>query len=203
MRFSQREMCVAIPLFFAVACEEGIAPETPLTFSFERGMDGWTAAAADTGDLGGAHARWVIERTTELAYDGQHALKFHMANNTDAAKIWIARPFSVTSGRSYDVDVSYAFGTRDWGDANLFVLLTGAFRVPPADGPSLLAGTTRDHTGNGAGSDVGFRWLRKHVEVSVPQNGSAVIYVVVGIWGTWEGSRTYYLDDLTVQLTLQ
>ena len=27
---------------------------------------------------------------------------------------------------------------------------------------------------------------------------SGALYVSIGIWGTWETSRTYYLDDVTV-----
>jgi hypothetical protein len=28
-----------------------------------------------------------------------------------------------------------------------------------------------------------------------------MLFVVVGIWGTWETPRTYYVDDLSVQFT--
>ena len=197
-----RFLSLAFVLPVALGCAESLRPpRTPYSFSFEQGMDDWTTAAADTGAPGGAYAPWSIERSAELAYDGQYALKFHMDNYTDAAKIWIVRPFAVTPGRSYDIAISYAFGTRDFGQANLFVLLAGVFRTPPRDGPSLLAGTVQDHTGNGSDSDVGYRWLRKSVSPSISADGSGRVYVVLGVWGTWETPRTYYVDDVLVQIT--
>ncbi len=184
------------------ACAGGVsAPEVSATFSFEQGMDGWTAVAADTGAPPGAYAPWSIVPATDFAYDGEQALRLFMANHTDAAKIWIVRSFAVAPGRTYQVDVSYAFGSSDFGELNRFDLLTGSFRSPPTDGPTLLAGTVHDHTGNGSHTDVGYRWLRKHVRTALPAAASGAFYVVVGIWGTTEFSRTYYLDDLTVQVS--
>jgi len=193
--------CVVL-LGFACACTTGVsAPEVSATFSFEQGMDGWAAVAADTGAPPGAYAPWSIVPATDFAYDGEQALRLFMANHTDAAKIWIVRSFAVAPGRMYDVDVSYAFGSSDFGTLNLFDLRTGSFLSPPADGPALLAGTLHDYTGNGSDSDIGYRWLRKHVRTALRADASGLIYVVVGIWGTTEFSRTYYLDDLTVQVT--
>ena len=164
-------------------------------------MQGWSATAADTGRPGEAYAPWSIERSADHASDGQQALKLQMVNHTDAAKIWIVRPFAAQAGQQYDLDVSFAFATADFGSTNLFALLTGAFPTPPHDGPSLLAGTTHDATGNGADSDVGYQWLRKAIHTSARANSNGQLFVVVGIWGTWEGPRTYYLDDLSVELT--
>ena len=184
---------------WALGCGNAVGPrQTLLTFSFEQGMEGWSAAAADTGP---PHAPWSIERSGDLAYAGQEAVKFYVANYTDAAKIWMVRPFSGLPGRSYDIEVSYAFATADYGSINHFVLLTGIFETPPTDGPSLTAGTVQEDTGNGAHSNVGYRWLRKNARASVQAPANGMLFVVVGIWGTWEGGKTYYLDDVAVQLT--
>jgi hypothetical protein len=181
----------------ALGCGAPLGPETRLTFSFEQGMEGWTVMAADTAAI----APWSVQRSTDVAYDGQYALKFYLANYNDATKIWIVRPFPVTPGRAYGVEVSYAFASRDWTDANLFVLLTGAFTSPPGDGPALVAGTSQEPTGNGAGRDVGYQWQRKYFRTSARGDPSGALYVVVGVWGTWETPRTYYVDDVTVHLT--
>jgi len=195
-----RILGIAFGLLWVGGCGEAVAPpETHSTFSFEQGLDGW-APDADACEVppGILCAPWTIERTADLAYEGQHALKFYMDNVIDGAVIWIVRPFPVTPGRSYEVDVSYAFATRDWGEVNLFVLFTGVFRAPPTD---LHVGTVQEPTGNGASSDVGYRWLRKRFHAAVSGDASGVLYVVVGVWGTWETPRTYFVDDLTVQLT--
>jgi hypothetical protein len=197
-----RGIGVLLLFLCAEACGDGLGPpETSARFSFEQDMDGWTPVAADTGTPGGAYAPWSIAPTADLAFEGPHALKFYVANFTDAAKIWIVRPFLVTPGRLYQVDISFAFATADWGDANLFTLLTGPFLTPPTDGLTLVAGTTRQYTGNGANHDVGYQWLRRTFRASARADASGVVFVVVGIWGTWETSRTYYVDDLSVEFT--
>jgi hypothetical protein len=196
----KRVIGVLLLFLCAEACGNGLGPpETSPRFSFEQDMDGWTPAAADTGDLRGAHAPWSIERTADTAFEGTHALRLYMANHTDAAKIWIVRSFAATPGRSYQVDISFAFATADWGDANLFTVLAGSFLTPPSDGPTLVAGTRHQSTGNGANHDVGYQWLRRSFRVSTQADASGVLSVVVGIWGTWETARTYYVDDLSVQ----
>lgn len=190
---------VAFGLLWFGGCGDAADPaETRLTFSFEQGLDGWTSDALACHPDGSLCAPWTIERTADLAYQGQHALKFYMDNVVDGAVVWIVRPFLVTPGRSYNVDVSYAFATKDWGEVNRFVLFTGVLRTPPTDP---LIGTVQDHTGNGANNDVGYRWLHKSFHAAVPGDVSGVVYVVVGIWGTWETPRTYFVDALTVQLT--
>jgi hypothetical protein len=42
----------------------------------------YTRATADSGVPGGAYAPWSILPSTELAYEGHYALKFHMENYT-------------------------------------------------------------------------------------------------------------------------
>ena len=200
MRFV-RWLVAALLLPSAGACADNLAPEPQRPFGFEQGLEGWLPAAADTGTATGAHASWSIESSRELAYEGTRSLKLYLANNTDAAKIWVIRPFAVTPGRSYRFQISYQFASRDWGDANLFYLLGGVFATPPIDGPTLLAGTVREHTGNGASEDIGFRWLDKSLDASFVAGDTKVAYVVIGIWGTWEGARTYYVDRVAVAIS--
>jgi hypothetical protein len=170
--------------------------------SFEHGMDDWTTAAADIGNPSqGGYAPWSIDPSIDYASDGQWALKFHMENNTDAAKIWIVRPFTVTDGQAYRVEISYDFGTADYGPLNNFQLLIGVFSVPPADGPALIAGTTHADTGTGQNSDVEYVWLPKSFQITAPGNEKGLLYVVIGIWGTFEITRNYYLDNIVVQLS--
>lgn len=177
------------------------APGGQYTFSFEQGLEGWTPEAADTGSPGSAYAPWSIRPTTDLVCTGQQSLRLQVDNYTDAAKIWIVRAFAAEMGGTYAVDVSYAFGTADWGNANLWDLRTGATATAPVDGASFLAATVHDETGNGATNGGGYLWLRKSTHVSVRVGASGYIYVIIGIWGTWEAPRRYYLDDVAVTLT--
>lgn len=125
-----------------------------------------------------------------------------MNNMNDATKVWIHREFSVDPSRDYDVDLAYDFASADWGGANLFALLAGASPTPPTTGPEVLSvARTGQRTGNGAAFDVGYLWSRKEFGLQARSSAVGKLYVLVGVWGTWETSRTHYIDNVTVRLT--
>lgn len=194
-----------VALLFAVlsACSESTATDDPntvdLSYSFEQGLTDWQTGATDI-IVGGNPIPWHIQPSSAIAFDGSQSLEFHMANFTDAAKIWITRAVSLQPNKDYHVRVSYELATRDWGDANLFSLLTGAFPKPPATAADLEPAFIRFATGNGASSDVGYRWLHKEVESSVRTGADGKAHIVVGVWGTYEITRTYYIDAVRIHL---
>ncbi len=54
------------------------------------------------------------------------------------------------------------------------------------------------NTGNGATGDVGYRWLRKRYQFTAATAADGRLYVIIGVWGTYEISRTYFVDDVRV-----
>jgi hypothetical protein len=186
-----------------VGCSDSAAgpPETlpgDYHYSFESGLEGWTASATDT-VLGGGGIPWWIRPVTSHSFEGSRSLEFYLGNYNDAGKIWIVRPITVSPNSPYRVTISYAFGTADWGQANLFSLLTGVTLVEPRTSGD-LANTLQGDTGNGASNDVGYLWIDKRLELDVTSSADGRLYVVVGVWGTWEGPRTYYVDALQLQV---
>lgn len=167
------------------------------SFSFENDLEGWSANGTD---LNNPPIVWSVGRSEELSREGVASVRLHLNNLNDAGKIWIERPFTVAPNRSYEVEVRYAFATRDYGDVNLFTLITGVLPRRPR---------TRDDlnyvgdTGNGASGDVGFVWQEKSYRFTATSNAGGALYVSIGVWGTWEGPRTYYLDRVRVTLTEQ
>jgi hypothetical protein len=189
--------------FILSSCGGATEPQIPiveLQSSFEAGLEGWTVDATDI-IVGGAEIPWWVRPGTALAFEGSSALEFYMANYTDAAKIWIVRPIAVPANLPYRVTISYSFGTKDYGDLNLFSLVSGAASANPR---SLASDPSRsfvhEATSNGAPNDVGYRWIQKQTEVNVVSNAEGYLYVVVGVWGNWETERTYYVDALHVQV---
>lgn len=181
------------------ACRESaVAPQpiVELRTSFESGLDAeWTVGATDTLVVE-AGIPWWVRPSTTMAADGRGSLEFFMANYTDAAKIWIARPVTVPPGRAYRVTIRYMLGTADDGDVNRFALLTGVTTAEPRTAADLEPAFRRDETWNGG--SVGYRWVEKQFESDVTADATGRLYVVVGAWGTWETSRTYYMDALHV-----
>jgi hypothetical protein len=165
--------------------------------SFEEGMEGWEARGMDL-ELADSTIDWSITRSQENVKNGSSSLRFYLENWNDMGKIWIERSFAVKPNTRYMVKVSYAFASADWGDANLFRIITGVLKEPPKSRDELVY---QGDTGNGAKSEVGYLWLEKDYSFSVESDATGKLYVVVGVWGVWETPRTYYLDDLKVAFT--
>ncbi len=91
-----------------------------------------------------------------------------------------------------------SFGTSDFGEVNLFTIITGASPRRPATLSDL---TFQGTTGNGAATNVGLRWLRKSYTLHATTGADGVLYLTVGVWGTDETTRTYYVDALHVTFT--
>jgi hypothetical protein len=104
----------------------------------------------------------------------------------------------VDTSADYHVRVSYQLASRDFGDVNLWTIITGALSHPAASVGDL---TPQGDTANGYGSDVGPMWMHKSYEFDVQSSEAGKIYVQIGIWGTSEFPRTYYLDAAYVVFT--
>jgi hypothetical protein len=167
--------------------------------SFESDMDGWTVKATDL-RIGDGEIAWSISRSQDLARDGQTSLKLFMFNINDSGKIWIEKPFAVDPNRMYQVTVQYAFSTRDYGQGNLFTIITGALKKPAGGGNDLVP-AMKDETGNGSETNVGYQWLDKTYDFAVMTGPEGVLNIVIGVWGTYEAPRTYYVDSVSVTLT--
>jgi hypothetical protein len=166
-------------------------------FSFENGLEGWVPKATDLND---PPIFWAIEPSQDRASEGSQSLKFELSNLNDAGKIWIERAFPVRPNQRHRVNVQFSFATADWGDLNHFTIIAGV-RTQPAETRADL--TYQDHTGNGEQTDVGYKWLKKSYDFNVVSGANGALFVDVGVWGTWETYRAYYVDSLWITITEQ
>lgn len=166
--------------------------------SFEVDMEGWVADGTDL-EHGNGTLEWSIARSQENAKDGSTSLRFHLNNLNDAGKIWIERAFDVKPNHTYQVAVEYAFASADFGDFNLWRIITGVLQESPETRDDLTP-TYQDETGNGMSSASGHVWLDKRYEFTAQSGSDGTLWVVIGVWGTWETARTYYLDGVLVTL---
>ena len=170
----------------------GIPPSGTLTFSFEDDLEGWVANGTD---LDNPPVEWSIERSRDIASDGKTAVRLYLNNMNDAGKIWVERRFYGEPNRVYQVHVEYDFASADWGDMNLWTIITGV--MPEPSKTELLF---QGDTGNNATPEEGFVWLRKSYDFSVESGPDGSAYVMIGVWGNWETARTYYVDNVAVSL---
>jgi hypothetical protein len=178
-----------------VTCAFSLPESSNYFFSFEQSTRGWEAKGTD---LGEPPIEWSIEPTDEMAKSGDISLKFILANLNDAGKIWIERPFSLKPNSPYWVNVRYAFASADWGNVNLFTIITGVVQEPPETPDGLVY---QGSTGNGSETDVGYVWLKKDYNFIVQSGTDGILYVVIGVWGTWETTRMYYFDNVRITFT--
>jgi hypothetical protein len=118
-------------------------------------------------------------------------------NLNDAGKIWVEREFdSLEPNTTYEVTVSFAFATEDFGTINLWRIIAGVTTDAPEDADDL---EFQGETGNGEDEDVGYQWLDKTYTFTAETDAAGELWVSVGIWGTFEVVRTYFVDDLQVR----
>ncbi len=169
-----------------------IVPKFDDRFSFETDadMEEWDARGLDLDD---PPITWEIARSTEQATEGAHAVRFRLDNLNDQGKIWIERRYEVAPDQESGVTITFDLVTPDFGTVHLWRRLAGAAPDAPMTAADLISSLD---TGNGEPSDVGFQTVEKTVTVLTKSDEDGEMFVYVGIWGTSEFSRTYYVDDL-------
>jgi hypothetical protein len=166
-----------------------------LTFPFDDDLQGWEPVAIDTLD---PPIEWRVEHTDQEGYEGDGAVELFLNNINDAGKVWIEGAVELVPGINYDVDISYKLGTSDWGDVNLFTIITGVNQVPPRDAGELFF---QGDTGHDQGQGAGLVWLDKAYQFEITPPTSGLVYVSIGVWGTFESPRTYYIDEVLIRFT--
>lgn len=162
-------------------------------YSFENDMQGWKKNGTD---LDNPPINWSINRSNEMSTNGYYSVRFYLENYNDAGKIWIEKTFDVEPNSIYEVKISYKFATADFGDVNLFNIINTVL------GDSFDGRDNLNYEGDtGHHSDArDFVWLDKEYDYVVETDENAQIYINIGVWGSWETTRTYYLDELNISL---
>jgi len=75
--------------------------------------------------------------------------------------------------------------------------------VSPETGAEVIKGITEGDFPEGTynGGMDGYVWLEKSIQKEITAGADGNLYIILGIWGTWEGPRTYYFDNLILKLT--
>lgn len=166
-------------------------------FNFESGLGGWVA---DGTDLDDPPVDFVVEVSDELSVSGDQSVLLQLANFNDAGKIWIEQAFQMPINGVYDVAIEFDFASADFGNVNLWQIVAGAASQNPNDRSHLVV---QDETGNGSSTDVGFRWVEKRYTMTASTDSANLIHIHIGIWGTSEFTRSYFVDDVSLTFTKQ
>lgn len=161
-------------------------PEGSQFYSFENHMEGWTANATDVGP-----ADWSVSPSTDLWDDGITSLKIDLNNTNGKGKVWITRAFAVEPGNKYRISLDYSFGGR----FREYRIITGVFRTPPLTADDLSLAFQDDLPAELP------RWIHRSYEFTIKSKRSNTVYVVIGVMGTEQTHREYFIDSVCVTLT--
>lgn len=167
-------------------------------FTFESDAGDWVP---DGTDLEDPPVTWSVERSDELAERGNWAIRLSLDNLNDAGKVWMERAFELRPGTTYDVEVAFDFASADFGEIGLWTIISGVSETDPETVDDLVF---RDETGNGSSEDVGHLWgTRSYSLGPATADEDGLLWVALGVWGTFETSRTYFVDELELTFTLR
>jgi hypothetical protein len=171
-----------------------IVPEFEMSFSFEAGLGAWVPGGLD---LVGPPVVWSATSSAEEASDGDRSVRLHLDNLNGQAKIWILREFEVASHQGYDIDISFDLATAD-ASTDAWQIIAGAHTTPPESSAELSARDATAAAGAGGGE---LEWMNHQYAVQGQADEDGLLYILVGIWGTGPGARTYFIDDIRLVLT--
>ncbi|UCG60840.1 MAG: hypothetical protein JSV52_10975 [Candidatus Zixiibacteriota bacterium] len=198
-------LAVLISSLGSVGCSNSISPG-PETYriedSFENGISSWTAHSLDD-KVDTLPIDWHFVPSDEMASQGSRSAKLYMENLTDAAKIWLEQALEVTPNKTYSVVISFDLASADYGEVNLFELLANVLPRKPLTRDDVVSGVRNGDFPEGTynGGVEGYVWLPKSLTREITTNRDGQLYFILGIWGTWEGARTYYFDNLRITVT--
>lgn len=183
---------VAAALVLLVACDTDggitVYPEVEQTWGFEDGLSGWTAASANAG------ATWTVDVTGAASASGSRSLMIDLPGAGPSARVWVQRAFEVDTTRTYTVTVEFDLASTEAVDATSWNVLAGASANAPT-GADLAA---RGPTEGGSGSEP--TWVHRRYTFQAISGADGALWIGVGIGSTSAESRTYYLDDVRVEL---
>jgi hypothetical protein len=192
-------------LTLLAGCEKSTEPTDrliQLRESFEHGLSDWSIRSLDT-EVGTSTIDWHIVATDKMASVGSFSAEVYMDNLTDAAKIWLERSLDVEPKETYTAAISFDLASRDVGEVNTFQILANVLSASPETRAEVIKGFTDGDFPEGTynGGIDGYVWLEKSVQKEITAGADGKLYIILGIWGTWECPRTYYFDNLTLNLT--
>jgi len=170
--------------------------------SFESGLDGWVARAADAGP-------WAATRTRVYARDGDWSVQLSGSNTTDYTKLWLQRTLSVRPNTMYAVRLEYAFCCVSYesSEPNAFFYVADVRPqpAPSADPPFqfYLWSQVPDDSSAIAIPGSGAMWRYKRFRLASRSASDGRLYVSVGLRYAFESTFSYFLDSVRLTIAPQ
>ena len=169
--------------------------ESALTLieGFETGWGGFVTDHHLACEPGCGPLQWSLARSTARAQSGVYSLSGTINGEHDDGTIWIERTVPVPAGRSsVMVTIDFYLWSPSVSSVNNWpVLAYAGVADPEKEGDFTIIGQTNQVAG----------WKKYSLSRAVaPGWGSSSIWVALGFGATWETTRTYALDSVTISV---
>ncbi len=164
-------------------------------YSFENDLQGWAVHGTNVNP----GLPPPVTQSKEAAIDGATSLKFLVNRDDSFQFIWIEKVFEVAPNQVYDINIDYAFDTRDCC-SNPFYVFTGALKKTP-ETPENFSSIAQDYADNKEDTIVGYKWIDKQFSFTARSDEQGKFHVIIGIYGPFPVRRIYYVDRVHVKMT--
>lgn len=184
---------IALSLVATIGCDGEEFARRTFGFTFESSLEPWEI---DGTDLDQPPVTWSIERSMERSSAGEWAVQLQLDNVNDAGKIWIEMPVTnLAPFETYEISLAFDFGSSD-GPVNAWRIIAGVSPESPETADDLtFQGSTEVPSGPGD-----FSFVRKEFTFTSTANATGMIWFSIGVWGTSEFPRTFYIDNVDMAL---
>ncbi|MDP3093781.1 MAG: BsuPI-related putative proteinase inhibitor [bacterium] len=165
--------------------------QPPYFESFESGLGGWQTdhEIHCEQEIHPCLFEWSIERSTEQAQHGNYSLESFLNGINDDGTIWMEKTFPVPQNSTVTIDLSFQL----WSEAATPVTQWPVVAYIGTADPELESDfTIVGYTNTVAG------WQAYSHSRNINTGSSSRIWVAFGFGATWEVSRTYFMDSVTV-----
>lgn len=154
--------------------------------SFEQGWGEWSP------DDDGHAPEFIIERSSDQAYDGKYSVRIYIDGGWDEGTGWVERPIFLSPNFTYTMDMSFWLWSKDKSDVNQwYVVAYGGINDPETEGDFERIGRTDEIAG----------WKEYTYTTEVHPDTEGKLYAACGISCVYEVQRSYYIDLITLSFT--
>ncbi|MFB6104460.1 MAG: hypothetical protein ABEJ57_05160 [Halobacteriaceae archaeon] len=208
----RRQVLAALTTGSALAvagCLGNTSADTRFTDSFESGLGDWDTGADVPEDPNnpGQPVQWSITTDTAHAVGGGKSVKYVLDGRQDDGTIWIVRPVAISADTAYTAAVS----AQAWSHSESFNTLAHLVMSLGPDAPTAETSFPQPNT-NSTTDDTAIGGLREPLNRAdgweeyaftweTPQLDTDTLYLAVGISAVWETQLTYFVDDVSLDLS--
>ena len=169
---------------------------TQLTESFEAGWGMWKPDDDDAHDTPPRPETYtIVTLSSAQAYEGANSVSIYIEGTGDDGEGWIEKPVYLRPNTAYTMNMSFQLWSLAQSEVNNWSVIAYVGTNDPelTQDLNIALGSTNLVAG----------WREYTASKNVTTDSTGRLYVACGIHCSWEASRTYYVDCVSITFTAQ